>query len=181
MQVHVDEIGTQGLELECVYTPDDLPVLAQLKKDGIIVDLSAVKCHAQMHKMAQIVSVDGSAETVIRMQCSRCLEEHQLDIRVEFHQDYVEQLPQVVDEDGGELELSAEQMGLELFDGEIIDLQDEIQQQIVLALPPRPLCSEKCKGLCSVCGANLNIETCRCTDNNISMHFAALRDFKVEK
>jgi uncharacterized protein len=72
-------------------------------------------------------------------------------------------------------------MGLELFDGEIIDLQDEIQQQIVLALPPRPLCSEKCKGLCSVCGANLNIETCRCTDNNISMHFAPLRDFKVEK
>lgn len=181
MQVSVDEIGSKGLELDHTYTPEDLPVLKQLQEDGTIKGFTPVECHVRLHKMAQIIEVSGSAEVTVTMQCSRCLEEQQVDLKVDFHQSYVEQLPQVTEEDGGEVELSAEQMGLELFDGETIDLLDEIQQQIVLALPARPLCTKGCKGLCSECGANLNTGDCHCNDGNISMHFAALRDFKVEK
>jgi len=180
MQVRVDEIGGEGLELDYSYSPEDLPVLAQLQKDETVGVITPVVCHVRLHKVAQMVEVSGSAEVTVRMQCSRCLVEQPFDLKVDFHHSYVEQLPQVTDEDGDEIELSAEQMGLELFDGESIDLRDEIQQQIVLALPVRPLCTEGCKGLCSVCGANLNKDKCSCSDGNISMHFAALRDFKVE-
>ncbi|MDY0291691.1 MAG: DUF177 domain-containing protein [Desulfuromonadaceae bacterium] len=181
MQVSVDEIGATGLDLDFTYSPEDLPVLAQLQEDATIVETTPVVCHVHLHKIAQIVEVDGDAKVTVQMQCSRCLEEQHIELKVSFHQSYVEELPQVKDEDGGELELSAEQMGLELFDGKQIDLRDEIQQQIVLALPIRPLCSEKCKGLCSECGVNLNVDRCSCRNGNISMHFATLRDFKVEK
>ncbi|MCA1795965.1 MAG: DUF177 domain-containing protein [Desulfuromonadaceae bacterium] len=177
----MDEIRGEGLVLDNTYSPEDLPVLAQLQNEGVVKEFSPVACHVRLHKVAQLIEVNGSAEVTVRMECSRCLEEHWDEIKVEFHQSYVEQLPEVKDEDGSEVELSAEQMGLEIFDGEAIDLCDEIQQQIVLALPQRPLCSKKCKGLCSACGANLNTGECSCSDGNISIHFAALRDFKVEK
>lgn len=181
MRVSVNEIGAQGLELEHVYSLEELPVLAQLCEDGTIEILSPVSCRVQLHKVAQMIDVSGSAEVQVRMPCSRCLEGQLFDLNIDFHQSYVEELPQVNDEDGKEVEISAEEMGLELFDGETIDLNDEIQQQIVLAIPLRPLCSEQCKGLCATCGANLNTGECGCGGDNISMHFAALRDFKVEK
>jgi uncharacterized protein len=181
MQVSVEEIGSKGLELEHTYTLDELPVLAQLLEDGSIEDISPVVSHVSLHKIAQMIEVSGTAEVTVRMHCSRCLVEQPYDLKIDFHHCYVEELPQVVDEGGDEVELSAEEMGLELFDGENIDLSDEIQQQIVLALPAQPLCSRECKGLCSSCGVNLNTGTCTCNNNNISMHFAALRDFKVEK
>jgi|AntRauTorckE6833_2_1112554.scaffolds.fasta_scaffold04747_3 uncharacterized protein len=181
MQVSVEEIGAQGLELNYTYSLEDLPVLAQLINDGIVDEISPIACHVGLHKLAQIIEVSGTAEVTVLMQCSRCLEVQSFDLKIDFRQSYVEQLPQVTDEGGDEVELSAEQMGLELYDGEFIDLRDEIQQQIVLALPVRPLCKKECKGLCSACGANLNTGECNCSNGNISMHFAALRDFKVEK
>jgi uncharacterized protein len=181
MQVSVEEIGAQGLELDYTYSLEDLPILAQLQEDGTAKWVTPVACHVRVHKVAQIIEVSGSTEVTVRMQCSRCLGEQPFELNVDFHQSFVEQLPQVTDDEEGEIELSAEEMGLELFDGESIDLRDEIQQQIVLALPIRPLCAEECKGLCSVCGANLNTSECSCHGGNISMHFAALRDFKVEK
>jgi uncharacterized protein len=105
----------------------------------------------------------------------------QREISVEFQQTYVEQLPAVTDDDGQELELSAEDMGLELIVDDQIDLVDEIQQQVVLLLPEQPLCKEECKGLCAVCGADLNNAACRCSGKVTNLNFNVLKDFKVEK
>jgi uncharacterized protein len=45
---------------------------------------------------------------------------------------------------------------------EYIDLGEEIRQEIIMANPARVLCSKDCKGICPKCGANLNIEQCKC-------------------
>ena len=45
---------------------------------------------------------------------------------------------------------------------EEVDLTPEIREDILLAMPVRFKCSEKCRGLCPGCGANLNVEKCRC-------------------
>ena len=37
-----------------------------------------------------------------------------------------------------------------------------MHEQFVLTLPMKPLCSDDCKGLCPVCGTNLNRGTCDC-------------------
>jgi uncharacterized protein len=41
-------------------------------------------------------------------------------------------------------------------------LDRHIYENLVVNIPMRILCSETCKGLCPVCGANLNEETCSC-------------------
>ncbi|MDD2558166.1 MAG: DUF177 domain-containing protein [Desulfuromonadaceae bacterium] len=181
MQVKVKEIGAAGLNLDFSYTLEELPVLAKMQGTADLKFVTPVECEIRLSKIAQMVEVCGSARVTVALQCSRCLADLSSELQVEFKQTYVEELPDVIDEAGGEVELSAEEMGLILFDGENIDLSDEIQQQIVLAIPSRPLCEEECKGLCLTCGRNLNMAVCNCNDRNINMHFASLLDFKVDK
>ncbi len=40
--------------------------------------------------------------------------------------------------------------------------EDEAKNQIILEFPDRFLCDEDCKGLCPICGCNLNVESCDC-------------------
>jgi uncharacterized protein len=44
----------------------------------------------------------------------------------------------------------------------LINLTSDVREDILLSLPMVALCSEKCRGLCSGCGVNLNRENCRC-------------------
>ncbi|MDD5482934.1 MAG: DUF177 domain-containing protein [Kiritimatiellae bacterium] len=45
---------------------------------------------------------------------------------------------------------------------ELINLTADVREDILLALPMVAVCSETCRGLCRVCGANLNRESCKC-------------------
>ncbi len=186
MQVKVEEIGAAGLDLDFSYTLEDLPVLAEMQgtgelRSGGLKFTTPVECKIRLSKISQLIAVSGSAQVTVEQQCSRCLENLSAVLQIELNQTYAKELPDIIDETGDEVELSAEEMGLILFDGENIDLRDEIQQQIVLAIPARPLCAKACKGLCLTCGANLNKDGCNCNGGNISVHFASLRDFKVDK
>jgi uncharacterized protein len=90
-------------------------------------------------------------------QCARCLEEYSFALIRQFS---VTLTPQHAA--GRERELSYEELESSLYTGDEIDLSALIQEQILLTLPSRPLCSEDCKGLCIQCGANLNLQSCEC-------------------
>ena len=46
---------------------------------------------------------------------------------------------------------------------EIMDLTNELRDSIILSLPTYPVCREDCRGICPVCGKNLNEGSCTCT------------------
>jgi uncharacterized protein len=48
-----------------------------------------------------------------------------------------------------------------LHDGEV-DLEPMVRDAVLLELPPAPLCRPDCRGLCPTCGADRNLEPCRC-------------------
>ena len=58
-----------------------------------------------------------------------------------------------------------------------LDLVETIKEEIIVSLPTKVLCSDDCKGLCPICGINLNYETCSCEDEKIDPRFAILDDF----
>jgi uncharacterized protein len=60
-------------------------------------------------------------------------------------------------------------------DQHIIDLLEVMRQDILLALPPRPLCKPDCAGLCSQCGQNLNEGPCTCEQPLDDPRWEALR------
>ena len=51
---------------------------------------------------------------------------------------------------------------LEIGDEEEMDISEDIRSEMLLALPMTLLCSEECRGLCPVCGANRNRTDCGC-------------------
>jgi len=63
----------------------------------------------------------------------------------------------------------------ETYSGTAIDLAPAIREQVILAAPPSPLCSEDCKGLCPICGQDKNLRDCGCVEARIDPRWEALK------
>ncbi len=102
-------------------------------------------------------------EVVLGIPCSRCLEEVPYPVSI-----------QVVEEiDFGTMEEHEEFPYLE---NKILDLDMLIFDEIVPKLPSRVLCREDCRGLCPVCGTNLNEKECGCDRTVADPRMAAIQD-----
>lgn len=60
--------------------------------------------------------------------------------------------------------------------GDEIDLEPMLRDEVVLAMPLRPLCRNDCAGLCPTCGADLNTGSCPGHEEATSSPFAGLRE-----
>ncbi len=60
------------------------------------------------------------------------------------------------------------------FEHDEIKLHEILYEQILISLPLKKLCQEDCKGLCSVCGANLNKEPCTCEESEMDPRWMPL-------
>lgn len=52
------------------------------------------------------------------------------------------------------------------YDGETLDISEDVRQALILEVPMWPLCAETCEGLCPECGIDLNSGTCACEIEN---------------
>ncbi|MGN0852648.1 MAG: YceD family protein [Kiritimatiellia bacterium] len=64
---------------------------------------------------------------------------------------------------------------------EFVDLTDELRQCIILALPTYPVCREDCRGVCAMCGKNLNEGSCACSHDEQDSRWGALDALELEK
>ena len=62
---------------------------------------------------------------------------------------------------------------------ELIDVTELLRDELLAAQPMKNLCTANCKGLCPVCGANLNDGDCGCDRAIVDPRLAALKDFKI--
>jgi len=115
----------------------------------------AYQLFAQVQGSALLVT--GKLQTAATLRCSRCLKSFEQPLRVDqfvFHQEL-----------GGE---------------DFVDLAANIREDIILELPQRALCQSECKGLCPVCGKDLNEETCRCKPSRGDLRWHALDQIKLK-
>ncbi len=180
LQLRVDDIKDQGLLLDFREPPESFPALEELQLQGEVSFDGSIVVAGRVQRVAELVEVEGVVQTAARMPCGRCLEDVSLPLDARFCVTFSRELPEIVDEeDGAELELSAEEMGLIPFSGDEIDLREAIQEQVVMALPLRPLCRPDCLGLCPQCGADLNREKCGCEAPVFNSKLGSLREFKI--
>ncbi len=102
---------------------------------------SEVSYALDVSKVSGGALVSGSARVTIDGECGRCLAAVTRDVRAEDFRLFVEIPPHT----------------------EICDISDEVRTEITLALPMNLLCRDDCRGLCPVCGADLNKKRCSCT------------------
>ncbi len=62
-----------------------------------------------------------------------------------------------------------------------VDLSEIGRQQLYLALPVRRLCRPDCRGLCPVCGTDLNRDQCTCDRRGKDSPFAVLAALNKKK
>ncbi|MBI4010843.1 MAG: DUF177 domain-containing protein [Candidatus Rokubacteria bacterium] len=161
MIVRISEISDEGLEIE---SPVGLGVV--FPEAGWTLD--AVGLHIE--RRGGDVVVTGSFRATARLQCSRCLEPlvTQVDPPVDVH---LVPVPSVRHE---EVELGPDDLELDFYQGDTLDVAGLLRSETDLALPMKPLCRVDCRGLCPVCGANRNVTACACEVRTVDPRLAPL-------
>jgi len=120
--------------------------------------------------------VEGHLSGGIRVKCDRCLGSYSYELQPEFRL-FLSSPPRDPDQD--EIELCEEDMAVRFIAGDEIDIDDIVIEQIYLSLPIKFLCSEKCHGLCPICGTNLNRGKCDCQEEHGHPAFLKLKKLTI--
>jgi uncharacterized protein len=62
-----------------------------------------------------------------------------------------------------------------------LELEEILREQVLLQLPMQRVCSEDCKGICPVCGANRNETDCHCETHSADDRWSALKEIHIEQ
>ena len=92
--------------------------------------------------------VDGKIEFEIQGHCAKCAKPMSKRISLDFEDKFSKNTEEGED--------------LYPYSGDVLDLTQALLDEAVLSLPMRMLCREDCKGLCPICGADLNDGDCGC-------------------
>ncbi|XPV76796.1 MAG: YceD family protein [Desulfovibrio sp.] len=153
---------------------DDPEIFEELFKEnnfeGKIV--APVKAKAYLLEQADGCLVRGEISGSVTISCDRCTETYTFPFSESFDE-YETAAPEKGTPDD-EPRIFNRGDGLEL------DLGQVFWEQFVLALPVRPLCADKCKGLCNSCGANLNKDKCDCEQETGDPRLAVFRNLKLK-
>lgn len=112
-----------------------------------------------------IYRVEGRLKTTLRYQCSRCLDEFESTVKMPFDEQFSER---------------AKHEDVNIVKGSQVELDPLIEETVNLAVEYRPLCRADCRGLCPVCGINLNYEQCSCDRKVADPRWAALKDLLLK-
>lgn len=118
------------------------------------------------HSKEQKLHMEGTTNIVASIPCDRCLEPVETKLELVIDRDVDLKNPEKDDE-------SEEQ---HYIDGYNLDVDKLLYNEILIGWPMKILCSENCKGTCSVCGQNLNKGTCDCEDTGLDPRMSVIRD-----
>ena len=131
--------------------------------------------HHGKHNSLKDIRVVGDLSAQVELNCARCLDPVVRDITKAF-----DLLYRPLGSDAGRAEVTVTQAEAEIgyYQGEGLQLEDVVREQLLLAVPLKVVCSEDCRGLCPHCGQNLNHEGCTCAEPVPDTRWEALKDIK---
>ncbi len=175
--LRVEEIKKKPRDIEFTEEISAFTALHETEQSGECRFLLPVTGKLQVIWEYDHVRVSGEAHTRVSLGCARCLEDFEQDLSVSFVVYYSEATPGVEVDD--EIELAEQDLLSASYTGDEVNVMNEIAEQLLADLPIKPLCDERCLGLCSSCGVDLNRETCACELQRGSLAFSALKQFTV--
>ena len=136
--------------------------------------LGPIEVHLEHHRADDNLFFAGHQRTMAEGECARCTERFPLPVE----QDFAFVL-RPADPEEERNELSPDDLSVTTYEGDQVDLAPLVEEQTLVGLPTRALCSEDCRGLCPGCGVNRNLDSCRCKADEGDPRLAALRSLKV--
>lgn len=163
MKVNVSSIiGNTDLSIN-IDSILDIPSI-NYREEDIPVN-SPVRVVASITNTGDYLLAKGMIYADLTLICSRCLEKFNYHLKTNFEEKYSDRQNSIDEEED-----------IRYFEGDSIDLTDEIMADILLSLPMKYICSKNCKGLCPHCGKNLNTGNCNCKEENLDPRFEVLKN-----
>lgn len=132
MKIYVSRIPPEGLREDVAYDPAALDVDRFDIHPGNPIAVSAYVTKAEREVIVQ-AEISCAAE----LSCARCLQSFTRPLHASTIFAY------------------------EVMPTDVVDITEDVRQELILAYPMAPVCQEGCKGLCPVCGQNLNLAACQ--------------------
>ena len=170
LKIKFEDIPPEGLDLAF----EDLK--GELIRDCFPIS-QPIKAEVHLQRWGVSVKVTGRVETELSLTCDRCLEGFSFPVAEEINV-LLEPFASV-SHFKEEVRLSREDFDVIFFDGETVEVDEIVREQILLSVPMRQLCREDCKGLCPVCGQNLNLKRRGCKPRVKDSPFAILKKLVV--
>jgi uncharacterized protein len=161
MKIVISDVPDKGLNL-------DLEEKIRLEDISVISPVSAC---LEFTKIDGEIILDGRLSAEIELDCSRCL--------IKFHR--ILEIPvnvvyrPIEEIDYDRRELKDDEMDMEFYKGDELDVQELLKEQIRLNIQMKPLCDENCRGLCPLCGTDLNMGTCSCINKDTDPRLEVLK------
>jgi uncharacterized protein len=170
VRIELENLEGRKGDFAHVYQPDELnPVDERVRLTAPAAVTGKVRLSGNE------VFVSGHVDTRAQVECDRCLQPVEAPVSADFTLEYITGSEY---ESSEVAELTEAEMSVAVFDGEGLDIDEIVKEQILLAVPTRMLCREDCKGICPECGIDRNTGECSCGADNIDPRWAALKNFK---
>ena len=149
------ELNRTSEDLSESLALEDSPEALELEADGVTFD-GPIRVELVVSKNQDQLICQGQVTASAKLECSRCLTGYDYTITSE--------LSFVVDLAEGSEAARSEEEGYFVVDPSAasFEIDDLVREAIILSLPLKPLCSDDCRGLCPVCGIDLNSSQCSC-------------------
>jgi len=119
------------------------------------------------------IRIRGHLSVRMVSECDRCLEAVSFPIDLDFDLFYE---PAAASPEAEDRKIDAGESEIGFYEGDGLELEEVLQEQVLLALPMQRVCREDCRGICPVCGQNRNVIACDCEVKPVDDRWASLRN-----
>ncbi len=172
MKIRLDKIGAEPFRWR-----ETVEIPAGDLERAEVLELSAIQWSGQVRVDSPGFRLEAALIYSQTVACDRCLTPIVQDVESEIGLLVIADAPQPTEE---EVELTTEDLEILFLEGEELDAQRILVEQLQLNVPMRTLCKEDCRGLCPRCGANRNLESCTCEVSEVDPRWEALRGLKAD-
>jgi uncharacterized protein len=109
--------------------------------------------------------LEGDIDMAFSALCGRCAKTSKHSVKTSFSRPVAQKLNQEDDE-----YILASENG-------DVDITEAVEEAVFSEMPVRFLCKEDCKGLCPICGVDLNDTSCSCVEEKCDPRLAKLREY----
>jgi uncharacterized protein len=178
MLIELADLEIHPIDFREEFGPGVIDLGAEVRQRGPLrsegrADL--VEEHHGKHEVVRDIRVKGKLDASLEVACARCLDPVVHDIARSFDLLY---RPLGVDSGHEELSVTDAEAEIGYYEGEGLQLEDTLREQVLLALPLKTICRDDCQGLCPQCGKNLNEGRCSCVDQVEDPRWSALREIR---
>ena len=118
------------------------------------------------HTVKKRLKISCHGKLVLGVPCDRCLREVRVPFAVDFHKEIdCKHLDTEDDSDDTQY----------VVDGSL-DMEKMLRDEMLVMWPAKILCKPDCKGICAVCGHDLNAGDCGCDREVLDPRMAAIQD-----